>query len=114
MVEPKQRAAPEDLALAVEFAGRLAARLGSREFEVRLFGSRARGQADEESDLDLFVALARDDPDERVKGVALEIARDLTLERGVLVSVFVADHDFVERHRGFSFLETVNDEGVPV
>src|SRR2546427_12952494 len=95
MVQPKQRIAPEDLALALEFAGRLAERLGSREFEVRLFGSRAKGEADEESDLDLLVALTRDDHDERVKGVALDIARDLTLERGVLVSVFVADRGFL-------------------
>jgi predicted nucleotidyltransferase len=45
---------PSDLALAKEFVRRLAQEVDPRLFTVPLFGSRARGDADEEADLDLF------------------------------------------------------------
>ena len=112
--EHERRPAPDDLKLAREFARQLEARLSRADFTVKLFGSRATGEADAESDLDLFVALDWDDPQERVKGIALDIACDFTLAHGVLVAVFVADRPFLEDHSGFSFLETVEAEGVRV
>lgn len=103
-----------DLAIAKEFARRLAEQVDARLFQVTLFGSRARGDADEESDLDLFVALKEDDPQGGVKEVACRIACDLTLECGILVSVFVADKEFLTQHEGFALLETIEEEGVPL
>jgi predicted nucleotidyltransferase len=104
--------APRDLAIAREFGKRFAQRCGREMFELTLFGSRARGDADEESDLDLFVVLHGDDPEGTLKDAARAIACDLTLEHGLLVSVFVADREFCTRHKGYSFLETVAVEGV--
>jgi predicted nucleotidyltransferase len=103
-----------DLALAREFARRLAEQISSQLFQVTLFGSRARGDADEESDLDLFVALKQNDPEGQVKAVTDRIACELTLECGILVSVFVADRQFLKQHEGFAFLETVKEEGIPL
>jgi predicted nucleotidyltransferase len=113
-MRPATSISPSDLALAQEFARRLAAQVDPRVFRVTLFGSRARGEADEESDLDLFVVLSRDDPGGQIKTVARLIACDLTLEHGLLVSVFVADKAFLDQHRDFALLKTIEAEGVPV
>ena len=106
--------APGDRDLAREFSRRLAQHCSPELFEVTIFGSRARGDADEESDLDLFVTLKRADSDGRVKATARQLACDLTLESGILVSVFVVDQTFVDQHKGYSFIEMVQREGVRV
>lgn len=109
---PSSSVSPGDLALAKEFVRRLAEQVDDRLFRVTLFGSRARGDADEESDLDLFVALKSDDPRKEIDKLAFGIACDLTLESGILVSVLVADRAFLEQRHGFSFLENIAEEGV--
>ena len=103
-----------DLAIARQFVNTLAERCDPALFTVTLFGSRARGDAADESDLDLFVALACDDPGNRIKKTVRRIAADLTLEHGILVSVRVADRTFLERHRGYGLLEAVEREGIRV
>jgi predicted nucleotidyltransferase len=103
-----------DFALAKEFVHRLAEQVDPHLFTVTLFGSRARGNADEESDLDLFVALREDDLQGEVKEAASRIACDLTLESGILVSVFVVNKTFLNQHQGFALLETIEEEGVPL
>ena len=79
---------------------------------IYLFGSRARGEGDEESDLDLFVALHQDDPGREVEATALRLACDLTLKHGVLVSALVADRAFLTSHEGYSLLETIEEDGI--
>jgi predicted nucleotidyltransferase len=95
--------APGDLTIAKEFVRRLAERIDSGRFQVTLFGSRARGDADEESDLDLLVRLKENDPEGVVKALVSDIACDLTLEHGILVAAFVADEKFLNQHEAFSF-----------
>ena len=103
-----------DLALAREFAERLTVAVNEATMRVTLHGSRARGDADEESDLDLFVAVDREDPEKDIERAAFGIACELTLESGILVSVLVADGAFLRRHEGFAFLEAIEEEGIPL
>jgi uncharacterized protein len=114
MMRTTTSVSPTDRALAKEFARRLAEQVDPQLFTVTLFGSRARGEADQESDLDLFVALKEDDTQGKIKEAASHIACDLTLESGILVAVFVADKAFLKQHEGFSFLRSVEQEGVPL
>ena len=102
--------AARDLKVAGRFAKRLADEHDAPRFRVVLVGSRAGGDEDEESDLDLSVAVDGDDRDGGIKAAAWRIACDLTLEHGVLISVFVADREFLERHRDFSFVKAVEHE----
>ncbi len=45
---------------------------------------------------------------------AANLASDLTLEHGVVLSVIVADRAFLQEHSGYAFLETIAEEGVPL
>jgi len=67
----------------VEFLSRLQERYSCRIAHVWLFGSKARGDFDEESDVDLLIVV-RDGDDALEKAVS-EIAYDLSLEHGVLL-----------------------------
>lgn len=69
---------PLVLEMAQDFARRARARLGERIREVRVFGSRARGDAGPASDLDLFILVDRDDRATRLElyGIANDVMLD--------------------------------------
>ena len=96
--------------------GKLDALLGASVKDVILFGSYARNDADEGSDIDVMVLtdLSRTD-------IALlswkigVIAGDLLLEYGVLVSPIVENQSFfTENTARMPFFRSVRDEGVRV
>jgi predicted nucleotidyltransferase len=100
------------LALARRFEQRLRARVGPALVEARLFGSAARGEADEDSDLDVLVVLEHVGFEER--RAVFDIADDFLHEAGVLVSPTLYDRHTWERQlrqeRGFAM--TVQREGI--
>jgi len=90
--------------LSEVYAGRLK--------QCRLFGSYARGEADDESDLDVLIVL------DRVDHYAAEIDRtgqlvsDLSLAHEVSISpVFISEWDWL--HGDTTFLANVREEAVP-
>ncbi|MBI4705427.1 MAG: nucleotidyltransferase domain-containing protein [Deltaproteobacteria bacterium] len=106
--------AEADRRLAAEFARRLADAVGGVPFRVTLYGSRARGDAEPGSDLDLFVAVGLDRMPAAFREAARATAAELTLDSGILVSLFLADNDYVRTHEGWSLLRAVAAEGVSV
>jgi uncharacterized protein (UPF0332 family)/predicted nucleotidyltransferase len=74
---------PHEREVLCEFLSRLRERCGDHIAHVWLFGSKVRGDSDEESDVDLLI-VARDG-DDALRKVVGEIAYDLSLEHGVLL-----------------------------
>ena len=72
-----------------ELKTRLAGLFGADLIDMRLFGSYARGHANEESDVDVFVLLRT--AGWRERKAVLDIAGDLFAESGLLVSPTVFD-----------------------
>ena len=67
-----------------EFCFQARQALGRRLVMMKLFGSKARGDASQESDIDIFIVV-----DERVPGIddrVIDIAFDLNLKYGVYIS----------------------------
>jgi predicted nucleotidyltransferase len=76
-------------AALVAFVARLREQYGDRVAHVVLFGSRARGEGDAESDLDVLVVL--DDGDWRFRDAVALVAFEPMVEYGVVLSPLVVD-----------------------
>ncbi|MBM4353227.1 MAG: nucleotidyltransferase domain-containing protein [Deltaproteobacteria bacterium] len=89
-------------------------RCGVPVVKLILYGSRARGDATDESDLDLMVVLESADPDfdEAVERVAWQVGFD----SGIVVSTVVFTRDELEKSplRCSPFVNTVQREGIAV
>ncbi len=66
------------------FGNRVRAQLPEQQIEVMLFGSKARGEDRQDSDLDVLVIVL--DEDWRLSDQVYDIATDLLLETGVCIS----------------------------
>ncbi|MHB2020843.1 MAG: nucleotidyltransferase domain-containing protein [Candidatus Xenobia bacterium] len=72
---------PLVMQVATEFKHRLLKQLGDHVLELRVFGSRVRGNARADSDIDLFVML--DDDDWKLKDVASRVAWEVEYEKAL-------------------------------
>lgn len=102
--------------LAKEYRSRLEAALGDRLKDVRVFGSRARGDARPDSDLDIFVLL--DEADRPTRYQVIDLATDLCLETNYQfdISPLVMDEARFRRllaHERRISLD-IQNEGIPV
>ncbi len=89
-------------------------RIGDDVCLIILYGSEARGEARPDSDVDLIVVLRRDDP--TLKSAVQDAVYDVMWQHNFdrLISVYVLSIDGFEaqRRRGFSFIRSVEREGV--
>ncbi len=95
---------------AREYADQLGAKLGSRVEEIRLFGSRARGHAREDSDYDILVILDRRTPE--VRSEVLKIAVRLMDRYNVLVATVIRSTEEWRKSQGYPLALNIAREGI--
>jgi predicted nucleotidyltransferase len=97
--------------IAETFQEKLVSALGDQ-VQVILFGSQARGEATEESDIDVLVILP--ETGKRTLDTVLEIAWEVGFEAGRVISVVPATRREMELLASSPFFKTINREGIPV
>lgn len=97
-----------------EFAGKARAALGERLVRLVLYGSRARGDASADSDVDLLAVVDGIDGDD-ARRVLWRLAVETELRRpDVFLAVVVMTAEEWEAERNFTFPRAVRREGVAV
>jgi uncharacterized protein len=105
------KAALDDLLTELRFG--LDSTYGERLKGLFLFGSYARGEQDEESDLDILVILEQFDRYAHEVDTTSELGSELSLKYGVTISqVFVRELEWL--HGDTPFLSNVRDEAIPL
>ena len=99
---------------ARQFAAALRRRYGDALVDVRLFGSCARGEMREDSDVDVAVVLRV--VDGRTKRDVIDLAASIGLEHDVLLSPTVLDRETFQRWRAQERLLVmdIQREGLPL
>jgi predicted nucleotidyltransferase len=102
----------KDRSIAVDLKNRLASAVSLVDF--RVFGSRARGDADEYSDMDVFVEVER--LDKSLKERIMDIAWEVGFENFLVIAPLIFSRDELENSplRASSIVKAIENEGVPV
>ncbi|OGQ23115.1 MAG: hypothetical protein A2138_04080 [Deltaproteobacteria bacterium RBG_16_71_12] len=86
------------------------AALGAELVRMTLFGSRARGEGHEESDLDVLVVVRRSS--RALRYAVLDVAADVEADSGLALSPVVMDEEALAR--SFPLRGAVERDGVPL
>ncbi len=91
-------------------------RLGNKLDAVVLYGSYARGDHDDESDIDIMVrVICTKDELGNYRHILSDVASELSLDYDITVSVSVVDSEtFYRYHRHLPFFENVEREGIKI
>jgi len=81
---------------------------------MTLFGSRARGGAEPESDMDIPLEIEREHLSFSDKQRLSRIAGEVSIDSGIVVSLFVVDRQIKKKRGSFSIFENIREEGIPV
>lgn len=92
------------------FASAVRGRLGDRIRRIVLFGSRARGEARDDSDYDILVIVDRRTPD--IRQTILEIEAGLMDQYGALVATILRTETEWHRAQGLPLAQNIAVEGV--
>ena len=103
-----------DAAALGEFVRAIRARLGTDIVGVKLFGSKARGDATPDSDLDVLIVVG--DRRLQAEDAVLDIAFDVNLAHDVYISPRVIERAVLEHPvwRITPFVQALEREGVPL
>jgi len=93
-----------------EFVRRVLERYKDKIESIILFGSVARGEAKEDSDIDILIVVKKEDF--KLRRALIGVAFDILLETGKDISVKVLSKNEFEERQNFSFLRNIISEGV--
>ena len=98
------------------YKDRLAGTLGDCLSRIILFGSRARGEGHEESDLDLAVVVRGDESKAFEAARNLSVALNLEYDYGVRISPLVLSEERLQdlHQRELAIGRAILDEGIPL
>ena len=97
--------------LAIDFAKSL----NHPEIEkIILFGSVARGEDTEDSDIDILIITKNDEDEVNIEDDIDDKAWDILLETGEHLSVKTRSINHYETYKDFSFYSNVEKDGVPI
>ena len=110
----RMKLAPKDSAAIQEFVERIRAALGTNLVGVKLFGSKATGKDQRDSDMDVLVEVAAGRLE--VEDAVLDIAFETNLKHEVYISPRVMDRATLADPvwRITPFLRAIAKEGIPL
>lgn len=100
--------------IILDFSRQVKKILGNQLTKVILYGSYARGDYKENSDIDIMVLTTlTDDEIERIENSIFELAFDFEIKYGIDISVIVKNEEHFEYWLGaLPFYDSVNKEGI--
>jgi len=103
-----------DRILILEFKKQLPADVIAHIRKVIAFGSRVRGQGEEDSDLDLLILVDRKTPEleSKIEDIAYQVMWDHDFKPIISIKVFTEARYLNSLKEGFSFYKTIEREGI--
>jgi len=92
----------------------IARRLPELRVRMTVFGSRARGDAEADADMDVLLEVETDRVALSDKQRLREIASEISLASGIIVSLLVVDQQIMKERGDFSLFDNIRDEGIAV
>jgi predicted nucleotidyltransferase len=83
-------------------------------YELILFGSRARGEENEFSDVDLMVILDDKMSNFETKEKIRDVIHDFSLKYPYLFSVMIVSKSLAQKRRGFLVFNSIEKEGIVI
>ncbi len=84
------------------------------EYKLILFGSRARGEESEFSDVDLMVILDDKISNFETKEKIRDIIHDFSLKYPYLFSVMIVSKSIAQKRKGFLVFDSIEKEGIVI
>lgn len=105
-----------DRALILELKRRIPLDIKKRLKRVIVFGSRVKGEATEDSDLDVIALVDEKTPEieEKLEDIVYQVMWDHDFKPIISLKVFVESQFYSALNKGFSFYRHVEKEGVSV
>jgi predicted nucleotidyltransferase len=103
-------AKPDVKAALSTYLQRAVGEYGDDLISITLYGSQARGDAEPDSDIDLFIVLRKDTPN--LRQALSELAWQVQFEHNVVVSDIIRSRDQLKQTGLFPYFQNIQREGI--